>query len=215
MDPIEGSATRSVRFGAPLALALALALAAGAPTFAGGAPSRYPATMAMRRGLAFSATGEALAWGTTLTAAQARWVTPRSPTAADEWGVWRAGGGPATFPVRSTDRGATWRAAGPQLASDWAGGSLYEVTTVLAEGPAAAVMVSHSVIDVTTDGGRQWYQYLHAPDDWTIARHAVRGGGVGLRISPASYSALAKSSYALYVLDVARHVWRRTFQSLG
>jgi hypothetical protein len=85
---------------------------------------------------------------------------------------------------------------------------------VISEGSSAVVMVSNAVIDVTTDGGHQWYQYLNAYDNWSITAHAVSGGGIGLRIGPASYSSLPKASYAIYVLDVARHRWRRTGQSL-
>jgi hypothetical protein len=121
--------------------------------------------------------------------------------------------GASQYPVRSVDGGRRWVAAGPQLSSDWAGGSLYEVTTVIGEGAQGAVMVSHSVIDVTIDGGRQWYQYLHVAANWTISRYRVRGG-VGLRVGPARFARLPRRSYALYVLDVARHQWRRVAQSL-
>ncbi len=195
----------------------ALALAAsslGVAGAAGAAPSPYPASLTMRHGLTFSTTGRALRWGTALTTAQARWVTIESSGGADRWGVWRRAGGPAQYPVRSADGGLRWVAAGPQLSSDWAGGSLFEVTVVIGEGPLSAVMVSHSIIDVTTDGGRQWYQYLHATANWSISRYRVRGGGIGLRVAPASFARLPRGSYALYVLDVVGHRWRRVAQSL-
>jgi hypothetical protein len=191
-----------------------LTLAVSIVNVAGAASSPYPATLTMQRGFTESAAGHALPWGTTLTAAQARRVTFRSSGPTYRWGVWKENGGPAQFPVRSVDGGARWTAAGPQLATDWVGGSLYFVSKVIAESSSSVVMVSNSVIDVTTDGGHQWYQYLNAGDNWSIADDAVDGGGIGLRVSPASYAKLPKASYALYVLDVARHQWRRTSQSL-
>ncbi len=201
---------RSVRSAAGVALAFAVF----SVTAAGAASSPYPATLTMQHGLTFSATGHALRWGTRLTAAQARWVTIRSSGTTYRWGVWQEDGVAGQFPVRSTDGGAHWMAAGPQLASDWAGGSLYYVTKVIGEGPSAVAMVSNSIIDVTTDAGRQWYQYLHAADNWSVTAHAVSGGGMGLRIGPASYATLPKASYAVYVLNVAHHQWHRTGQSL-
>jgi hypothetical protein len=178
------------------------------------APSPYPATLTMQHGLTFSSVTRALRWGTTLGAAQARQVTITSIGSTYRWGVRVTDGGP-TFPVHSTDGGATWTAAGPQLATDWAGGSLYYVSKVIPEGPSAVVMVSNSIIDVTTDGGHQWNQYLNADDDWTMAGYAIGGGGIGLRVSPTSNATwLPRSSYAVYSLDVARHEWHRIWQTL-
>jgi len=192
-----------------------LALAVSIVNVAGAASSPYPATLTMQRGLTESATNHPLPWGTTLTAAQARRVTLRSSGPTYRWGVWKENAGPGQFPVRSIDGGARWTAAGPQLATDWVGGGIYFVTKVISESSSAVVMVSNAVIDVTTDSGRQWYQYLNAADNWSITAHAVSFGGIGLRVSPASYATLPKASYALYVLDVAHHQWRRTGQSLG
>ena len=182
---------------------------------AGSVSSPYPATLTMQRGLTESASGHALAWGTALTGAQARWVRLSSSGTIYRWAVWKEGGGPAQFPVRSVGRGAHWIAAGPQLATDWAGGGIYFVNRVIAQSSSTVVMVSNAVIDVTTDGGHQWYQYLNAYDNWSIIAHLVGGGGVGLRIGPASYSSLPKASYAIYLLDVTHHRWRRTSESLG
>ncbi len=192
-----------------------LVLAVFSATLAGAASSPYPATLTMQRGLTESAAGHALPWGTSLTASQARWVTLRSSGPTYRWGVWKENGGPGRFPVRSIDGGARWTAAGPQLATDWAGGGIFYVSRVISESSSAVVMVSNAVIDVTTDGGHQWYQYVNGADNWSITAHAVSFGGIGLRIGPASYSTLPKASYALYVLDVARHQWRRMGQSLG
>jgi hypothetical protein len=116
--------------------------------------------------------------------------------------------------VRSVDGGAHWTAAGPQLATDWVGGGIYFVSKVISEGSSSVVMVSNAIIDVTTNGGHQWYQYLNAASDWTITAYSV-SGGIGLRISPFPDEMLPKGSYAIYELDVARHQWRRTEQSLG
>jgi hypothetical protein len=182
-------------------------------TATGAASSFYPATLTMQRGLTESHGVSALPWGATLSAAQARWVTVESSGRTDRWGVWKGDGGPAQFPVRSTDGGARWTAAGPQLASDWVGGGIYMVNKVIAEGSSAVVMASNFVIDVSTDSGHQWYQYVNPGTPWTMAAYAVHGGGIGLRISPVSYATLAKASYAVYVLNVAHHQWHRTMQS--
>lgn len=133
-------------------------------TAVGAASSPYPAKLMMQRGLTESAMGRALPWGTKLSAAQSHWVTLSSPPyrgSTFRWGVWRKGGGPSQFPVRSSDGGAIWMAAGPQIASDWAGGGIYFVDRVIWESPTSVVMVSNAVIDVTTDGGHHWYQYLN------------------------------------------------------
>jgi hypothetical protein len=172
----------------------------------------YPATLTMQRGLTFSTVGRALPWGTRLNAAQAREVTIKSPGGTYRWGVWVTGHGP-TFPVRSTDDGADWTAAGPQLATDWAGGSLYYVSKVISVSSSAAVMVSNSIMDITTDRGREWYQYLNAGDNWVMVAYPV-SGEIGLRVSPTSYAtSLPKASYAIYEFEVAEHQWYRIRQS--
>lgn len=176
---------------------------------ASAASSPYPASLTMRSGLALSSTGRGLPWGAVLPVAQSRWVTLATSGSRVRWGVWREDGGPAQFPVRSTDDGARWAAAGPQLSSDWAGGSLYEVTRVTAESPSSVVMASDSVIDVTTDAGHQWYQYVHPAANWSITASPMRGT-IGLRVAPARGASLPRGSYAVYVLDVADHRWRRT-----
>jgi hypothetical protein len=157
----------------------------------------------------------ALPWGTILTASQARWVTMRSSGTTFSWGVWKPSGGPPQFPVRSTDSGAHWTAAGPQLATDWVGGGIYYVNRVIPVSPSAVVMVSNAVIDVTVDAGRQWYQYVNTADIWSITRHVVNGGGIDLRVGPASYALLPKASYAIYALDLVHLRWRRIAQSLS
>ena len=191
-----------------------LVLVAVSVTAAGAASSFYPATLTMQRGLSQSNGVPALPWGTTLTAAQARWMTLKSSGRTDRWGVWKEDGGPPEFPVRSTDGGARWTAAGPLLATDWAGGSIFYIGKVIPEGSSAVVMVSNAVIDVSTDSGHQWYQYVNGGGGWIMAGYAVPGGGIGLRISPASYATLPKASYAIYVLNVAHHQWHRMMQSL-
>ena len=195
----------------------ALVLTVFSVTVAAAASSPYPATLTMQRGLTFSTTGHALPWGAKLTVAQAHWVILKSPAlkgSAYRWGVWDENGLAGQFPVRSSDGGANWTAAGPQLSSDWAGGSLYYVSKVISERPSVVVMVSNSIIDLTTDSGHHWYQYLNAADNWTIAGRVVGGGGISLRIGPASYATLPKASYALYSLDVAHHRWHRIAESL-
>jgi hypothetical protein len=172
--------------------------------------SPYPAILKSQPGLTESATGHNLPWGTRLSAAQSREVALKAAGPTYSWGVWESPTGAGQFPVRRTDGGAHWSAAGPQLAADWAGGSLYCVTKVIPEPADAVVMESPSVIDVSTDGGRQWYQYLNAAANWSIKAYAAPGDGIGLHVGPASWAVLPKDSYALYVLNVASHQWRRT-----
>ena len=191
-----------------------IVLAAFSATGASAASSPYPATLMMHPGLTESAAGQGLPWGTRLSATQARWVTFKSNGPTFRWGVWKDGVGPAISPVRSTDGGRHWSAAGPQLATDWVGGGIYFVNRVLPESMTGVVMVSDAVIDLTTDGGRYWYQFVNIADNWSISAHGAIGGGIELRISPASYSSLPRSSFAIYLLEVARHRWRRTVQSV-
>ena len=192
----------------------ALVLAASFMNVAGASPSLYPATLKMQHGLYEAFTSRALPWGTILTAAQSRWVTLKPSGAIDQWGVWKQHGEAGQFPVRSTDGGAHWMAAGPQLASDWVGGGIYYVSKVISEGKSSVVMVSNAVIDVTTDGGRQWYQYLNTASDWIISAQVVKGG-IGLHVRPFPDGNLPNKSYAIYVLDVTHHEWLRTRRSVG
>lgn len=192
----------------PILLAATLLNAAGA------AASPYPATLRMRHGMYESRTGHALPWGSMLTVAQSHWVILKSSESLVRWGVWREHGTAQQFPVRSTDGGAHWMAAGPQLASDWVGGGVYYVSKVISEGLTSVVMVSNAVIDVTTDGGRQWYQYLNPASDWIISRHVVHGG-IGLEVRPFPDGDLPRGSYAIYVLDVSHHEWLRLREATG
>jgi hypothetical protein len=195
--------------------AVVVILVASLPSSAASAtPSPYRATLTMQHGLLFSnSVNDVPKRGVQLTAAQSQWVTIKSAAGLVQWGVWRPEGNPETIAVRSVNGGATWVVAGPMLATDWVGGSLYYVSKVFSEGPGAVVMVSNSVIDVSTDGGRQWYQYLNSADNWDIALYPTNGA-TELRISGASYSQLPKGSYALYVLNVAHHLWHRLRQTV-
>jgi hypothetical protein len=105
-------------------------------------------------------------------------------------------------------------AAGPQLATDWAGGGIYYVNKVISDGTSSVVMVSNAVIDVTTDGGRRWFQYLNPASDWIISFQAV-SVSIGLRIRPFPDGDLPKGSYATYILNDSRHEWVRTSESVG
>jgi hypothetical protein len=200
------------KFLAPAILGLMLAVVCVSVAAASSSP--YPSKLKMQAGLLFSKTAhDPPPWGAALTAAQVRWVTIKSAGPRYRWGVWEQDGGPPTFPVRSLNGGVTWRVAGPQLATDWAGGSLYYVYKVFPEGSSAVVMVSDSVVDVTTNNGRQWYQYMNPASDWTITAHAV-STGIGLRVGPTADKNLPKGSYANYVLNVAHHQWIRASESL-
>lgn len=185
-------------------------------TVAAAKASPYPATLKMRRGMYEGGIGvpvRVLPWGTILPSKQLRWIEVKSPKSGVEWGVWRVNGDGGLFPVRSIDGGVHWRAAGPQLANAWVGGGIYFVSKVISFGPSAVVMVSNAVIDVSTDGGRQWYQYLNPDSDWIISGQAV-SVSIGIRIHPFPNGNLPKGSYATYVLNHTRHEWVRTGQSV-
>jgi hypothetical protein len=183
-------------------------------TVAHATSSSYPVTLTMQHGLADPFPNNGPSWGTKLTTAQNRRITLKSSGLTYKWGVWKKNEGAATYPVRSTDGGINWMVAGPQLATDWAGGGIYFISRVIPESPSSVVMVNTAVIDVTTDGGRHWFQYLNPASDWMITAHYVSGSGISLRIGPASNSMLPKASYAIYVLDVTHHQWHRITQSL-
>lgn len=200
------------KFLVPVCIGVLLGVSSASVAAASSSP--YPLKMVMKSGLLFSKTAfKPPSWGTVLTPAQARWVKFSSSGPNYRWGVWQEKGTAGQFPVRSLDGGAHWTVAGPQLASDWAGGGIFYVIKVIPENSGSVVMVSNAVIDVTTNGGHQWYQYLNAASDWTITAHAV-SGGIGLRVSSTAYK-VPKGSHAFYVLDVVHHTWHRTEQSLG
>ena len=176
--------------------------------------SPYPKTLPLQRGMTFDTIAPARPWGTVLYASQAQTVTLISVKSKAEWGVWQAPNSAPTFPVRSIDGGAHWTIAGPLLASDWAGGSLYYITRVIPESSQAVIMVSNAVIDVTVDGGHVWYQYLHPASNWKITGQAQKDNAIELRVSPARFSELPEGSYATYVLDLSHLQWRRSSQSI-
>jgi hypothetical protein len=181
-----------------------------------GAKASFPATLKMQHGMyegGFDVHVRGLPWGTRLPAGQARWIKVKSPIASVEWGVWRDNGDGGLFPVRSTDGGVQWTAAGPQLANAWVGGGIYFVNRVISDGPTSVVMVSNAVIDVTTDGGRQWYQYLNGASDWIIVGQPV-SVSIGLRIRFIPDGKFSKRGYATYVLNDTRHEWVSTGQSV-
>jgi hypothetical protein len=187
-----------------------------APRSLGGAKSSpYPATLKMQFGM-YEGGGHlpALPWGKVIPASQSRWIDIKSPAAIDEWGVWRPNGDGGLYPVRSLDGGVHWRAAGPLLATDWAGGGIYYVGKVISDGPSSVVMVSNAVIDVTTDAGRQWYQYLNPASDWIISGQKL-SVSIGIRIRTIPGHGSPKRSYAIYVLNTARREWVRITQSIG
>ncbi len=203
------------RVGFPILVtgAITLTLVAFSSLSSSATTSPYPATLRVDRGLLFSSEGPNIAWGTVLSATQLKAVSMKSSGTTYRWGVWNQGRGPAIFPVRTTDGGAQWTTAGPQLATDWAGGPLYYVNRVLPVSSTAVVMVSNAVIDVTIDGGHHWYQYLNSASNWSIVRHVEIGGRVAIRVNPAWWSTLPKASYAIYVLDVTHLQWTRTYPS--
>jgi hypothetical protein len=63
----------------------------------------------------------------------------------------------AQYPALSTDGGRSWRLDGPQLHIDAADGA-EAVSFVGAAGPRTFFAYGSSVVDVTTDGGRSWWE---------------------------------------------------------
>jgi hypothetical protein len=68
-----------------------------------------------------------------------------------------AGVGDAQYPVRSVDAGRTWRIDGPQVHVDAADGP-EGVGFVGVAGRRTFFAYGSSVVDVTTDGGRTWWE---------------------------------------------------------
>jgi hypothetical protein len=80
--------------------------------------------------------------------------------------------GTAQYPARSLDGGATWRIDGPQVHIDAADGP-EGVGYVGVAGPRTFFAYGSSVVDVTTNGGRTWWEtYL---GELVVA--VVPGGG--------------------------------------
>jgi hypothetical protein len=72
----------------------------------------------------------------------------------------RLAGGVQTYPVASSDGGQTWRVAGPILHVDAAQGAI-AVATPGVQGPRFYYAWDdgyNSIVDVTTDAGRRWWQ---------------------------------------------------------
>jgi hypothetical protein len=63
----------------------------------------------------------------------------------------------AQYPAVTTDGGHSWRIAGPQLHVD-AADAPEAVGSVGVAGPRTLFAFGSSVIDVTTDGGRSWWE---------------------------------------------------------
>ncbi len=204
----------------PLALvaALATALSVGPQASASAASSPYPLTLQATAGLLFSKQDTFIARSTALDAVQDRDVALVSSAGTTRWGVLNPPCGATQYPVRSLDAGHSWSVEGPALATDWAGGSLYCATATIAVSASEVIYVSDSVIDVSTDVGRHWYQYVWAADDWSMTRHVFTDGTIGLRVGPdrwAAGSSMPVHSYALYRYQVAAHRWRRVAESLS
>jgi hypothetical protein len=70
-----------------------------------------------------------------------------------------ANGNNAQYPVVSTDGGRQWRIDGPQVHVDAADGP-EAVQFVGITGPRTYFVYGSSVVDVTTDGGRVWWETL-------------------------------------------------------
>ncbi len=75
----------------------------------------------------------------------------------DEIGFALAADDSATIPVRTTDGGRTWTVDGPQLHVDAADGP-EAVDAVGIVSPSEEFAYGSSVVDVTTNGGRTWWE---------------------------------------------------------
>jgi hypothetical protein len=167
--------------------------------------SPFPSALVLMKGLQYSSTNPALPWGVAIPQSQIKNVKVRNSGSHVSWGVWDKEA--AQFPVRSVDRGLHWEAAGPQLANDWAGGSLFYVTKVFYESPTSVVMVSNYVVDVTVDAGHTWYQYLNSSGySWAIVKRDGRYGRIDLYVSLANYRH-SQLDHAKYELQLSRKLY--------
>lgn len=96
----------------------------------------------------------AVARGTRVTS-QALFTPRVFPTAGTGFAL--ADDGSAQYPALSTDGGKTWRIDGPQLHVDAADGP-EGVGFVGTAGPHTFFAYGSSAIDVSTDGGRSWWE---------------------------------------------------------
>ena len=174
----------------------------------------FPAQLTMSRGVTFPIKVAALPWGTPIATTQNLWVTLKARAPGVEWGVWDKSGGSSQFPVRSTDGGIHWRAAGPLLSTHWSGGDRFRVVGVFTHGAASVVMVSAASVDVSTDGGHQWYEARVPNDIWSMTSVTFAAGTYGLRVEPLWAAPFSSSPFAVYLLDSTHHQWIRVQQSL-
>lgn len=139
-----------------------------------------------------------------------------------EWSVWCDRS--AQFPVKSVDGGHQWRVAGPLLANDWAGGSLYYVSKVVADSRDVVAMWGTGVIDTTFDGGRAWRQLatpLSMAGAWKM-RVVRYEGGTGVIPYELVMHVVFSPTWASHRADSATYItrdrgqsWVRLSQHLG
>lgn len=117
-----------------------------------------------------------------------------------------ANGDNAQYPVLSTDGGRIWRIDGPQLHVDAADGA-EGVGYVGVDGPRTFFAYGSSVVDVTTDRGRSWWEtYL---GDLVTAVVAVPGRGLVAYVQDAVNNAHPNRAFTWQYIsrDGGRH-WR-------
>lgn len=173
----------------------------------------FPRHVPVEKGLEFSREFTFLARGTVLTPGQARGVEDVSGSVV-RWGVYHAQA--SQYPVRSRDAGRTWMVMGPSLSGDWAGGSTFLVTESFALNEDCVYYASNSVIDLSMNAGRTWYQAINVTFAWSITPHVFSGNVLGFRATgrPGGAPSL-RHDVALYVLDLAHHQWRRLSLTRG
>jgi hypothetical protein len=148
-------------------------------------------------------------------------LCPNVAPPSSHWNVWCDG--PAQFPVTYSGRDS-WSDAGPLLATDWAGGSLYIVTHVTSCSTAVAAMVGQGVVDTTFDGGRQWYQFGSGNSMagyWSMSVEScpsnVRGSAdsMTLRVTSSGGGDARDTGTATYVTRDDGQYWQRASYHLG
>lgn len=141
--------------------------------------------------------------------------------AGRRWSVWCDV--TAQFPVESTDGGRRWVVAGPLLANDWVGGSMYYVSRVSAYAARVVAMAGNGVVDTTFDGGRTWYQFATSASMaglWTMVMVPSKGAArerspeLVMHVADRNPLPTQRAGSAVYVTSNEGRTWTRLRQTL-
>jgi hypothetical protein len=132
-----------------------------------------------------------------------------------EWTVWCTNS--SQYPVISVDGGHHWTVAGPDLSSDWAGGSLFSANSVTACSANEAAMTGF-MVDLTVDGGHTWFQFFPsaagAGADSVTVLGCAGGSGTGAYQLMIRETLIPNSGHggssATYVTRNSGRTWIRT-----